>query len=295
MRRLASLLGLLAVASPLVAQSSVWKVTRGPNTIYVGGTIHLLRPSDFPLPREFETAFAASGKLFFETDIARMQSPEMMQVIATKGIFTDGTTLEKVLTPAAWRATQAWCERSGLPIEQVSRMRPWFLTLTMALLELQKLGISGEGVDVHFFQRAAAAGKKTGELEPFERHLRFLTELGAGHESEMVAQSVEELDEIPEKLSGMLAAWKNGDLAQLDTLMLQDMRAKHPSIFKELLVDRNKAWVPKLDEMLKTPEVEFVLVGAGHLAGAEGLIAQLRARGCTIEQVRAMPDAKGKK
>ena len=294
MRRLAPLLGLLAVASPLVAQSSVWKVTRGANTIYLGGTCHVLRPGDFPLPREFDTAFTASGKLFFETDIARLQSEEMMQVIATKGMFTDGNTLEKVLTPAAWKAAQAWCAKSGLPIEQVSRMRPWLFTLTMAMVELQKLGVSSEGVDMHYFQKAAGAGKKTGELEPFERQLRFLTELGAGHESEMIAQSIEEGDEMSEKFSGLLTAWKNGDLAQLDTLMLQEMRKKYPAIFKELIVDRNKAWLPKLDEMLKTPEVEFVLVGAAHLPGAEGLIAQLRARGCTIEQVRATPEA-GKK
>ena len=294
MRRHAPLLGLLAVASPLVAQSSVWKVTRGANTIYLGGTCHVLRPGDFPLPREFDTAFTASGKLFFETDIARLQSEEMMQVIATKGMFTDGNTLEKVLTPAAWKAAQAWCAKSGLPIEQVSRMRPWLFTLTMAMVELQKLGVSSEGVDMHYFQKAAGAGKKTGELEPFERQLRFLTELGAGHESEMIAQSIEEGDEMSEKFSGLLTAWKNGDLAQLDTLMLQEMRKKYPAIFKELIVDRNKAWLPKLDEMLKTPEVEFVLVGAAHLPGAEGLIAQLRARGCTIEQVRATPEA-GKK
>jgi uncharacterized protein YbaP (TraB family) len=295
MRHFVTLLGLLAATPPLVAQSSVWKVTRGANTFYLGGTCHVLRASDFPLPGEFDVAFAASGKLFFETDIARMQSPEMMEVIATRGMFTDGTTLEKVLTPAAWKAAQAWCAKSGLPIEQASRMRPWLFTVMMAMTELQKLGISSQGVDMHYFQKAAGAGKKTGELEPFEQHIRFLTELGAGHESEMIAQSIDEIDDMPEKLGTILSAWKSGDLAKLDSLMLQEMRTKYPSIFKALLVDRNKAWLPKLDEMLKTSEVEFVLVGAGHLAGAEGLVAQLRARGCTLEQIRATPTAKGKK
>jgi uncharacterized protein len=287
-----TVLALLVFSSALFAQSSVWKVTRGSSAFYLGGTCHVLRPGDFPLPAEFDVAYAASAKLIFETDISRLQAPEMQEVIASRGMFTDGTTLQKVLTPAAWKAAQAWSAKAGLPIEQVSRMRPWMFTVVMAAIELQKLGISAEGVDMHYFKQASGAGKKTGELESFENHLGFLTQLGAGHESEMIAQSIEEMDETPEKLNGLLAAWKTGDVAKLDELMLRELRAKYPSIFKALLTDRNRAWLPKLEELLKTPEIEFVLVGFGHIPGREGLLAQLRARGCTIEQIKVAATAK---
>src|SRR5258706_8959427 len=90
------------------AQSSVWKVTRGPATLYLGGTIHLLRPSDLPLPAEFEMAYVASAQLYFETDIARVQSPEMQEIVATRGMFTDGRTLDQVLKPETWKAVQAY-------------------------------------------------------------------------------------------------------------------------------------------------------------------------------------------
>ena len=128
--------------------------------------------------------------------------------------------------------------------------------------------------------------RSTGALEPFDQHIAFLTRLGAGHESEMVAQSIEDLDEIPTMMTSLLAAWRAGDIVKLDDLLLRDMRARFPTIYQELLVSRNNAWLPKLEALLKTPEVEFVLVGVGHVAGPEGLIAQLRARGCTVEQLK---------
>lgn len=285
--RFPSLLGLVFFTASLSAQSSVWKITRGDSVLYLGGTCHVLRQSDFPLPAEFDAAFAASTKLVFETDVARVQSPEMQQIVATEGFAGDDRTLDRVLSPATWKAVQRYCASAGLPESQARRMKPWLFTVMIATLELQKLGVSLEGVDFHFFQRATAAKKKTGELEPFDRHVRFITRLGAGHEDEMVAQSLDEIGEIPTVIDKLLAAWKVGDLAHLDEFMLREMREKYPTIFQELLVDRNRAWLPEIDTLLKTPEVEFVLVGVGHLPGTEGLLAQLKARGCTVEQVRA--------
>jgi uncharacterized protein len=280
---------------PLRADSSVWKVTRNGNTVYLGGTIHLLRTSDLPLPAEFDQAFAASSRLFFETDIAKIQSTEMQRVIATRGMFTDGKSLESVLTPEAWKVAEAYARKSGLPFEQVKQFKPWLFIVVLAQVELQKMGISAEGVDLRLSKQAAAAGKKTGELESFEQHVDYLVNLGAGHESEMVKSSIEDLAEMPQVINKLIAAWKTGDLATIDTFMLDDMRVKYPGIFKDLIVSRNNLWLPKIEDMLKTPEVEFVLAGAGHLAGKEGLIAQLKAKGCVVEQVKATAPAAAKK
>ncbi len=291
-RLLAGLLGLCLVPLSLPAQSSVWKVTRGTSTLYLGGTCHVLRAADLPLPREFDQAFAASSALYFETDVGRLQSPETQQLVLAEGMFMDGRTLDKVLTPAAWSAVKAHGARAGLPVEQLVMMKPWLLTVMMTVLELQKLGVTMEGVDLRYFKQAAAAGKKTGELETFERHLQFLTQMGAGHESEMVTRSIEDLSELPTLLHQLLAAWKAGDDAKIDELMLKDMRAKHPAIYRELIVSRNVAWLPKIEELAKSPEVEFVLVGVGHMSGKDGLITRLRAKGYTVTQLNAAPAKK---
>lgn len=276
---------LLVLTLPLAAQTSVWKVTRGDAVLYLGGTCHVLRPTDFPLPPEFEQAFAASTKVLFETDLARAQSPEMQQVVRQHGLFTDGRTLKSVLTPEAWTAVEAYCAKSGLPVAQVMPMKPWLFALILTVGEMQKLGLSLEGVDAHYFKQARAAGKAVGELESFEQHMKFIINLGAGHESEMIAKTLEDLADMPKLLDGILTSWKKGDLAAIEQTMLREMRDKYPAIYRPLIVERNQAWLPKLEAMLGTPEVEFVLAGVGHMAGPDGLIPQLRARGCTVEQV----------
>jgi uncharacterized protein len=274
----------LLLALPLAAASSVWKVSKGERSLYLGGTCHVLRATDFPLPAEFDAAYAASSVLYFETDIGRAQSPEMQQIVARQGMFTDGTTLEKALTPAAWKAVLGHCERLGIPPANFATMKPWMFTVVIAVVEMQKLQLTLEGVDMHYHKKATTDKKQSAGLETFENHIKYITTMGAGHESEMVANTIEELAEMPALVGELLTAWKTGNIAKIDEIMLKDMRAKYPAIFQSLLVDRNNAWLPKIEDLLKTPEVEFVLVGAGHMAGPEGLLALLKARGYTIEQ-----------
>lgn len=284
------LLGLfLALAAPLLAQSAVWKVTCGGQTLYLGGTIHVLRESDFPLPPEFDAAFAASRRVIFETDLGRMRSGEMQLTIAEQGLFSDGRTLDGVLAPAVWQAALRHATRLGLPAETLRQMKPWLFAITVTLLELQQHGIASEGVDLHYYHAATAAGKPTGELETFERHLGYIVNFGAGLDNEIVRKSLEDLDELPRIITPLLAAWRAGDLPKLETLLLREARQKFPATFKKLLTERNLAWLPQLEHMLQTPEVEFVLVGAGHLSGRDGLLALLRSRGCRVEQLTTRP------
>ncbi len=280
------LLGLLLAFPLLRADSSVWKVSRGGNTVYLGGTIHLLRATDLPLPREFDAGFAASAQLVFETDLAKLQSDEMQQVVLTRGMFTDGRNLEQAISPEAWKVARAYAAKSGMPLDALRQLKPWLFVVTLAQVELQKLGVSDEGVDLRLYHRAREAGKPTGELEPFAQHLDYLINLGAGHESEMIKSSIDDLEEMPATIEQLIAAWKMGNLATIDQYMVEDMRKSYPEIYRELLVSRNRLWLPKIEAMLKTPEVEFVLVGVGHLAGPDGLVAQLKARGCTVEQFK---------
>lgn len=287
LRVLGCLIALAVLHTPARAQSSVWEIRRGGSKLYLGGTCHVLRESDLPLPAEFDQALAASTAVYFETDVGRIQSSETQQLVLAEGMFTDGATLSTALTPRAWKAAQAYSQKMGIPIDVIQVMKPWLFVVTIETLEIQKLGASMEGVDLRLFHRATQAGKKIGELESFEAHLKFLTRLGAGHESEMILSVIEEMDELSEMLGGLLRAWKVGDVAKLDELMLRDMRTKYPAIYQELILKRNNAWLPKIDELLQTPEVEFVLVGAGHMAGKDGLLAQLRAKGCTITQIKA--------
>lgn len=282
------IIGIIVVLTALAAQAQpVWKATKGEATVYIGGTIHVLRPKDFPLSPAFDVAFAASKKIYFETDIARVNSPELQKIVMENAYYAGDNTLPQNISPEAWKALSAYASKNGIPRAQLARMKPWFVILMITAVELQKVGVTEEGVDMHYFKQVAAAGKQAGELETFEEHIIFLLTMGQGQESEMVENSINELEELPTLLDDMLRAWSTGDLEKIDELMLREAQEKYPLLYQSLLVDRNRAWLPKIEQLFATPETEFVLVGAGHLAGEEGLIAQLKARGFNVKPVKA--------
>lgn len=274
-----------ALTGPVAAQSSVWKIQSDDNVVYLGGTCHLLRADNFPLPTEFDTAFAAAETICLETDLDRMQSVEAQQLLLARGRYSENASLKSAVNDDAWFALEEYCERSNVSIEQLNQFKPWLVVISITVNELQKLGFIEEGVDFHYFQRAKEAGKTLTSLEPFEEHIGFITNMGAGHESEMLISTVDELDEIPQMFDGVIAAWRSGDLNGLDDLTLRDMKSEFRSVYQELIVNRNQAWLPRIEAMLQSPPTEFVLVGAGHLAGSDGLIAQLKRRGFLVEQI----------
>jgi uncharacterized protein len=283
---LTSLFAAIAAAS-LPAQTSVWKITRNGNTLYLGGTIHVLRPADLPLPAEYDAAFAAAGTVYFENDIGRISSPETQATLLRRGRYAGGATLQQALSPEAWAAVEEYCNRTGLSVAAINNFKPWMFAIMLAGLELQKLGITAEGIDMHYFKKAEPAGKSTHGLEPFEQHLEYLTTLGEGHENEMILHSLADLAGLKKTLADLLAAWRTGDLARIDALMLADLRTRFPSIHEVLIVRRNKAWLTVIEELIKSRGTELVLVGAGHLAGEDGLITELEKRGYAVERLVA--------
>jgi uncharacterized protein YbaP (TraB family) len=278
---------ILTSSGPLAAQSCVWKVTEGGHTLYLGGTIHLLRKADLPPPAEFDVAFEAADALYFETDIARLQSPETLGILMKEGVYPKGQSLKSELSPEAWTAVQDYCKQAKMATEMMERFKPWMFVINVSTLEMMKLGVSEQGVDFLYYQKAVAAGKTVAGLESYEAQIGYLTHIGAGHESEMVLQQLKELGRMQDLLESMIASWRAGDLARIDELLLTEVRTDSPETYEELIVQRNRNWLPELEEMLRSDPVEFVLVGAGHLAGDAGLIAALKQRGCAIEQVVA--------
>ncbi len=288
-RILVLLLATLVATATLTAESSVWKVTRNGRTLFLGGTCHFLRASDLPLPPEFDTAFAEAKTVCFETDIAKLQSAEAQQLLMSQAIFTDGSTLASTLSPAAWQATKDWCANAGLPAAQLQAFKPWMLMMTIMTVEVQRLGFTPEGVDAHYQKKAAAAAKGIRELETLEEQVAFVTHLGEGQESELIIATLRDIARVPEILTELLAAWRTGDVAKIDHLMLEEMRTKFPRVYTALILRRNQAWQPKIEAMLATEPKELILVGVAHLAGKDGILEALKRKGCTIEQVKAVP------
>jgi uncharacterized protein len=290
---LARLLGLMALLTAPVAASGspVYVVSKGDQRLFLGGAFHLLRSTDLPLPSPFDDAFEAADVIYFETDIAQLRNQAMMQaVLLSRGLFLDGSTLESVLSPEAWQAAEKSIEQLGLPSATVQSMRPWLFAITLTAIELQRLGFTEHGVDLRLYERARAASKPTGGLEPFEQHVEYLVSLGVGHESEFVLKALEELASIPQEIERLVAAWRSGDLEEIEQRFLVEMRRNYPSVYRSLIVERNQAWLAVIEDLLSSPGTPLVVVGAAHLPGEDGLIPALVARGYTILPLRPESD-----
>jgi len=276
---------LLCLLTPfhLFAETSLWKITKGDTHLFIGGTIHVLSASDYPLPIEFEKAYQQSQTIVFETDLAAMALPESQQQLLKRVIYEPGKSLKDDLTAQTYQALSDHLLSMGLDIENLKQFKPPMVMITLLMIELQRLGMAETGVDKYFNQKAISEGKSLGELESLQVQLNVIANMGKGHEDEMIMSTIEEMKELPSIMEDMKQAWRSGDTHGLEKLGLLEMKKNYPELYRLLLVDRNKAWLPKIERFLQTAEVEFVLVGALHLVGDDGVISSLRESGYQVE------------
>lgn len=268
-----------------LAESSVWKVQKGGSVLFLGGTFHLLRPSDFPLPPEFDKAYRASELLVFETDIGKSKDAAAQQKLISKAMYADGTTIDKYLSPKTYRLLADYCAANGIPLENLRHFKASMIAVTITAFELAKLGVMQEGVDTFFYQLATTDKKGTEGLETVDEQIEFILGMGEGDEDAFITLSLQDIKSIKQEYERMVAAWKKGDLKKIDALFLAETKTKMPKLYKELLSGRNEKWLPLIEAYHKTPKTEFILVGAGHLAGADGIVEALRRKGYTVEKL----------
>lgn len=284
MKSILTLLCLFGLCSNSFAQSSIWKVTNGENTVYLGGTCHILRKADYPLPKEFDLAYEKSDKLFFEVDPAELQAPDFAMRLMAESVYRDGRTLKTVLSKEAYAALAEQGRKSNIPIEVIHKTKPGMAIMMMTLQEFTKAGVTQEGVDLHYHNKAVDDKKPIGSLETADFQLDLITNIGEGNESEFVLYGLQDLDKINEFYDELIQAWETGDLEATEHLFIKDMK-KFPEFYEEFLKSRNENWLPQIETMLKDKPTEYVLVGFAHMAGEDGVVELLKAKGYKVTQL----------
>ncbi|GAB4253827.1 MAG: TraB/GumN family protein [Methylomicrobium sp.] len=278
--------GLMLVAPLTGADTSLWRVSDGDSELFIGGTIHLLGENDYPLPDEFAEAFDNADELILEIDFSASSSLEAQDRLFRRLQYDDGTQLQDVLSAEAYAGLTRFCRQSGIPVESLQHLKPAMVAINLTMIELQRMGITEVGVDRFFGVKAQSIGKSIGSLETLESQISVLERMGQGQESELILSTLNELSELPAMMETLKAAWRSGDVETLDKIGIEPMRSEYPELYKSLLVERNNAWMPKIQARLATPERELILVGALHLAGRQGILNQLRNRGYRVERYR---------
>lgn len=267
------------------ADSSLWQISRGGHQLFLGGTIHLLRDSDYPLPVEFEWAYQRASKLVFETDLQQLQQPAVQQRMQQALTYPQGSGLRQRVSAAVYAQVARKWQALGMPLALLDRFRPGGVVMALTVAQMRVEGVDAEGIDMYFHQRAVQARKPVVGLESVERQVAYLAQMGEGVEDEFLRQSLLELEQSSQFMDELVAAWRRGDQAALERLILLDMRTEFPGLYASLLVERNQHWLPQIKRLLEDRPTELVLVGAGHLVGSDGLLQQLAAQGYQVRQV----------
>ncbi|HAJ76305.1 MAG TPA: TraB/GumN family protein [Gammaproteobacteria bacterium] len=267
------------------ADTSVWEVRSDSNSVYLGGTVHLLRPTDYPLPEEFEQAYQASSEIYLETDIGSMTDLSVQAQLLQQLTYQDERSLKTVLSNEAYTALSDYTEQIGMPLMIMEKFKPGMVVSTLQILEFQRVGFTPQGVDMYFNTRAMGDAKTLGQLETVQEQIGFLAAMGEGNESEFILLSLKDLAETNAVMEDMIRAWRTGDNASLADLFVTEMRTETPDLYDSLLRQRNLRWIPQIEQMLRDSDTEFVLVGAAHLVGEDGLLQLLQAKGYQIRQL----------
>jgi uncharacterized protein YbaP (TraB family) len=276
---------LVLVFCPLVAEAAsgcIWKITApSGGTLYLGGSIHALRSTDYPLPAGYNRAFDASSRIALEVEPKALSGSTAS--LSKAGKYPSGDSLKNHVDPRTYDYLKRIFALLRIPEEKFSRYRPWMLVLLLD--SPSERGLSDDlGVDEFITQRARANNKPIVGLESAAEHASVFSGL---NDRQSEALLLVQFIPAGESFSGgnkMMGAWRRGDIDWL-ARSTHAAYADFPAFGDRLLGQRNRRWVPKLEAYMKSGQTYFVVVGAAHLGGSDGLIALLRARNCKVEQL----------
>ena len=284
----ASLLAVSFVSLTAHAQSSVWKVSKGNDHIFIGGTVHILPPSEFPLPKEFEQAYKESDSIVLEAKLPDASDAEFQMSMMQQMTYDNGKTISNFLTPKTQQQLNDYVSSLGVNLAMFEHFKPGFLVTMLALLEAKKAQLSGEGVDIFYSKQANKDNKNIAYLESAEFQMNMIADMGIGDEEHFIKSNIEQMKDFKAMFTGLLKAWREGDDKQLHKLAIIPMK-EDPKTFKKLLTDRNRTWISHIERMFadngKSTDKEFVLVGVAHLAGDKSVLTLLKTKGYRVEKL----------
>jgi uncharacterized protein len=273
------------LAAAPAARNFIWRATGKDGVIYLVGSVHLLTKDFYPLSAALETAYKDTDHLVEEVDLGEMQEPGSQFQMLSRGMLPSNQSLDKLVSPATFAAVSKRFSDIGMPVEPVKRFKPWLAALTLMAMEWQKAGFDADlGIDKHFYDRAKTDGKTVQGLETIDYQLARFDEMSPELQDRLLAETLKDIDTEQANLTKLVDAWRAGDASAVERIVLKDL-AQESQLYQRLLVERNKNWLPKLEALFSRPRHAFVVVGAAHLVGPDGLITMLKAKGYTIEQL----------
>src|SRR5437899_56626 len=222
------------------SRHSLWKVQGKRNTVYLLGSIHLLKQDNYPMPAAVESAFANSAIVVFETDLSATEDLTVAMSLMSKGQLPEGQTLKDILSPEVYQSFTNHASQSPMPLEMMVRFTPGMAATTLEGLEMMKLGFDPElGLDVHFYKLAKKDGKQIVPLESIDFQLGLLNGLSKEEGDWFMKQTLKDLDNVKTDSADMVKYWDTGESDKLAQMLDKGLK-ESAAIYKRLVTDRNR-------------------------------------------------------
>jgi uncharacterized protein YbaP (TraB family) len=263
----------------------IWKISDENSTVFLAGSVHLLREKDLPLPPAFDRVYAEAEELVFEIDMADMSDPSMTLEIRKLGTLPKGKKLSDSLTAPTMGRLRTYLKNHRMPEAAFDTFTPGMVYLLLGSLEATRAGAKAElGLETIYFEKSKRDGKKSRGLETAAYQMSCFNEFDNSTLEGLLNESLDEVDEGSDTLDSIINAWHAGKSEELASLIV-DQTAPNPELQKILLTDRNRNWVPEIEKGLATDQDVMFIVGAAHLVGKDSVISLLREKGYEVSQL----------
>ena len=281
-------LTLFLLSTSINAKSLLYKVSSASSTVYLLGSIHLAKPELYPLDKAIEHAYASSDVLVVELDAESPESTVAIQkVMAQLGLYKNGKSLKTELSAQTYDQLKEYTVKVGLSLQMLEPMKPWVVMLQLSVMEMMRLGYSPElGIDKHFVDQAKREQKSIIALETIQEQMALLSRDDKAYQDNLLRYTLESMSEMEPMLNSLSSSWKEGDAKTIEKMFLLSMKddTSLNEIYDALITKRNYKMTEKVQGFLKTDKDYFVVVGAGHVIGKEGIVDLLQKRGYKVDQ-----------
>lgn len=266
------------------ALHALWEVHGKHNTVYLLGSIHVLRPSDYPLAPAVLNAYGNARSIFMEVNLQEIDSQQMQMELLASARLPEGKNLPDIMGKQRYARAGALARELGIDISIFDAFAPWFVAEAISQLQLQKLGFQPtSGVEMFFLEHARSDGKSVAGLETVHDQIALFTALSLDAQADYLISSLEEAHDLPKEVDDMVHAWQRGDTVWFADQMKSEF-GRDPLLYQSLLVARNRKWVPKIEALLNDDKNYLVIVGTAHLVGQGSVIELLGKDGIVATQ-----------
>jgi uncharacterized protein len=287
MRRIAALACLVIMCSAVRADGgahALWEIHGKHNTVYILGSIHVLRPSDYPLAPELLDAYSHAQSLYMEVNLQDVDVQSMQTELLASAMLRDGKTLPGILGKQRYDRAVGLARDVGVDLSQFDQFAPWFAAEAVSQMQLLQLGFQPQsGVEMYFLQRAKSDAKSVAGLETVHDQIALFDGLSMDAQAEYLLSSLEEAHDLPKEVDTMVKAWNRGDTLWFERQMKSEF-GRDPTLYQSVLVARNRKWIPKIEALLNDDKNYLIIVGTGHLVGAGSVIDLLKKDGIGATQ-----------